>query len=351
MTEPDSPGRDLHIICERDVGFFSLFQQVVANIPWAVSESRTPVVFFWDRCCYWTPEGMEGRESVWEYYFEPLVPGVGESAVSEDLRVAITSRPPDPFSTGYPLGQNGWVSSHFGDHKKLRGKALSIPYEWEDPDFALRRTTEDLIRRFVRPRPHIAARVEAFADAFMAGQPMIGAHIRGTDAVSSRETRAYRQGSLSFDRYVRAIETELHRQPSTRVFVATDSEESLRRMRVAFGERVLAFDSIRHTDGDVAGSGPTGWTMPGYISGDRSKAARNAAEAVIEYLLLTRCQHLIHNGAGLARTVLLTSAALPHTNVHGGGRVTGHLRSLRLRAAQSLVGKALRSSLGRVSRE
>jgi len=56
--------------------------------------------------------------------------------------------------------------------------------------------------------------------------------------------------------------------------------------------------------------------MPAYIAADRDTAARNGEDAVVEYLLLSRCDYLVHNGSSLARTVLLNSPALPHTNTH-----------------------------------
>jgi glycosyltransferase involved in cell wall biosynthesis len=56
--------------------------------------------------------------------------------------------------------------------------------------------------------------------------------------------------------------------------------------------------------------------MPSYIAGDRELAAQNGEEAVIDYLLLSKCCHLIHNGSSLARTVLLKVPEMPHTNTH-----------------------------------
>jgi hypothetical protein len=56
--------------------------------------------------------------------------------------------------------------------------------------------------------------------------------------------------------------------------------------------------------------------MPAYISRNRDLAAWNGEEAVIEYLLLSQCAYLVHNGSGLARTVLLNAPNLPHTNTH-----------------------------------
>jgi hypothetical protein len=98
--------------------------------------------------------------------------------------------------------------------------------------------------------------------------------------------------------------------------VATDEQASLDHVTKAFGRRVVAYDSVRHQGGEAAGQGPTGWIMPAYIARDRDVAAMNGEDAVIEYLLLSRCHYLVHNGSSLARTVLLNAPRLPHTNTH-----------------------------------
>jgi hypothetical protein len=56
--------------------------------------------------------------------------------------------------------------------------------------------------------------------------------------------------------------------------------------------------------------------MPAYLANDRDRAAQNGEEAVIEYLLLARCKHLVHNGSSLSRTVLLKDPEMPNINTH-----------------------------------
>jgi hypothetical protein len=90
----------LHIVSERDVGLFSLIQQVIANIPWAVAEDRIPVVHFGNDTCYWTPNGHRGRRTVWEYYFEPVVPGYPASSIPEPVRALISVDRPSPHEPG-----------------------------------------------------------------------------------------------------------------------------------------------------------------------------------------------------------------------------------------------------------
>jgi len=309
----------LHVICERDVGLFSLVQQVVANVPWALAEGRTPVVFFGPRTCYWTPKGYRGRDTVWEYYFEAVVRSHPASTIPEDVRVAVTRRPPSPWEPGYRVDERAFASSHFGDHPELRGRALTIPYQWDDPDDGLRRRAAAVIHEFVRPRAYLRRRADDFFARHLAGHPIIGAHVRGTDATSSSEPRPFRQGSLVLSRYVAALESLLADRPTARVYVATDDQSSLEHLRCCFGERVVAYDAVRHQAGEPAGRGPTGWIMPAYIAGDPDRAARNGADAVVECLLLSRCDHLVHNGSSLARTALLAAPGLPHTNTHTRG--------------------------------
>jgi len=308
----------LHIICERDVGLFSLVQQAVANIPWALKMSRVPVAYFRDRTCYWTPHGYQNRDTVWEYYFEPIVASHPASCIPQQLRAAVSLRHPSAFEVGYQVDGNNFVSAHFGDHPDLENLALSIPYLLEDPGDDVRRRAAAIIRDFVRPRGYIKDKVDSFYESHLKGRYVIGVHIRGTDAVSPQEIRPYRKGSLHLSRYAEEIERILGNQPEALIFVASDDQSSVDFIKGTFGVRVIACDSMRHQLGQVAGTGPTGWIMPAYIATDRDRAARNGEEAVIEYLLLAICDCLVHNGSGLARTVLLKIPEMPHFNTHAG---------------------------------
>lgn len=315
QTQAKTP---LHVICERDVGLFSLIQQVIANIPWAISEHRTPVVYFQGRTCYWMPDGYRNRTEVWEYYFEPLVRTHPAACIPRHIRKIIAEKHPSPYEVGYYADQHTFVSSHFGDHPDLSGKTFFIPYLLEDPDDALRQKVSRVIYRFVQPRGYLQRRATRFFERHMQGHYVIGVHARGTDAISKEEIRPHRQGSLVLSRYAVEIQRLLAADNAAKIFVATDAESSLEFFRKEFGHRVIVFNSIRHRSGEAAGKGPTGWIMPAYVAADRDLAAKNGEEAVIDYLLLSRCSHLVHNGASIARTVLLTAPHLPHTNTHRG---------------------------------
>ncbi|MCP5119611.1 MAG: hypothetical protein GY953_53105, partial [bacterium] len=139
--------RRLLVICERDVGLFSLIQQVIANVPRAVAEDRIPVVYFGKNCSYYTPSGYRGRDTVWEYYFEPLVEDTPAAAVSAGVAATIEASPPNLFTPGYEVDEVSFATSNFGDHPELVGRSLAIPYEWDDPSDGLRRTTARIVER------------------------------------------------------------------------------------------------------------------------------------------------------------------------------------------------------------
>jgi hypothetical protein len=307
---------NLHILCERDVGLFSLIQQVIANIPWAIKENRIPVVYFQEKTCYWTPDGYHDKGTVWEYYFEPVSMAHPASSIPANIRKTISINQPSPYETGYFADKHTVVSNHFGDHPSLKGKTLSIPYLMDDPNDALRQKTKTIIKSFIRPRAYILQKANDFFEKHMRRHYLIGVHARGTDATSKQEIRAHRQGSLVLLRYITEIQRLVDLQPRAKIFVATDDQSSLDVFKEVFGRRVIAYGSLRHQSGEAAGKGPTGWIMPAYIASDYNQAARNGEEAIIEYLLLSRCHYLVHNGSSLARTVLLSIPHLSHTNTH-----------------------------------
>jgi hypothetical protein len=295
---------------------FSLIQQVVANIPWAIAANRVPIAYFGSGTCYWTPAGYRGKDTVWEYYFEPLDRRFPSTRIPEPIKAHIANHRPAPDEVGYFAGERAFVSSHFGDHPLLAGATLRIPFEWDDPCDALRRQAKAVLDRFVRPRAYILEKVRDFFARHMAGRYLIGVHARGTDATSKEELRPFRRGSLSMARYCDEIDRVLGCRPDAKLFVASDEHSSVRHLAEAFPGRVIAYDSIRHENGEPAGRGPTGWIMPAYIAGDRNVAARNGEDAIVEYLLLSQCNYLFHNGSSLARTVLLNAPELPHANTH-----------------------------------
>lgn len=306
-----------HIICEKDVGLFSLVQQVIGHIPLALIEGRTPVALFGPRCCYWNEEGYMEANNVWDYYFEPVISNKPASVLSDKILDHISTNPPHFESPGYHLNTEIFVSNHFGNHPLFEGKTLKILYKWKDPDQDLRGKASQIIEHYIRPRSYILRKVDQFDQKYFQINEVIGIHMRATDVADLKtEHNIHRRYSYQPEAYEKAIREALKAHPNASIFIATDSQDALQLMINTFGKKVIHYSSIYHTKGAISGNGPTGWGLPGYLTEDTQKAAQNGEEAVIDYLLLSRCQYLIHNGSGLARTVLLKNPDLPHLNVH-----------------------------------
>jgi hypothetical protein len=301
----------LHVICDRDVGLFSLVLSVIAHVNWAMSERRLPIVYYREGNCYWTPNGYRDRNTVWEYYFEPVIPEYPASSIPPHIRKLIRSKPPVPTERGYFADEFAFVSNHSGADIEFDGERGLKSYG--NPSDRLRQATSAIIRDYVRPRVYIKEKVDRFFGEHLADRPVIGVHIRGTDSLVDPH-RLLKESQIHFQKYFALVEQLLRTQPNARIFVCSDAQSSVDRMRERFGNRVIAYDSIRHERGHSVGRGPTGRIMPAYLTQDPDRAAKSGEEAIIEYLLLCRCNYLVHNGSGFAQTVLLTVPNLPACN-------------------------------------
>lgn len=297
------------------MGLFALVQQVIGNIPFALYHRRIPIAYFGRRCSYWTAEGYRGRDTVWEYYFEPIIPEWPLSTVPNHILKLIEERPPFDRDFGYYSEDGAFITNNYGEHCNFRGKSLVVPFEFDDPNDRFRRKTFEIIRRYVRVRPEIREKAHRLYISKMGGRPNIGVHLRGTDALVEKR-RVQLGHQLDFARYRDRIDVFLKAQPDAGIFVASDSESCVKRIREVYGDRVASTDAIRHKGGTLAGKGPTGAIMPAYLTVDPNVAATSGEEAVIDYLLLSRCSALVHNGSSLARTVMLSVPEMPAANIN-----------------------------------
>lgn len=313
MVEPINPGtqRALHVVCERDVGLFALVVSVIPHVHLALAAGRIPVVYYGQGTCYWTPNGYEGSDTVWEYYFEPVVPGYSVASLPRLVRETIRETPPDRRTLGYWIGDVAFVTSHPTAEVRLGPEGPKKPGE---VGIETRRLASSIVRENIRPRAYLRKKAERFFDEALAGRFVIGVHIRGTDALVD-PNRIDGAGRIPFRGYFRAIDRLLSAHPDARILVASDAQASIERVRARYGARVVAYDAIRHEEGDLAGRGPTGRIMPAYLTLDRDLAARSGEEAVVEYLLLCRCNCLLHNGSSIPRAVLLTVPEMPAVTV------------------------------------
>lgn len=325
----------LHVICDRDVGLFNLVLGVLSHVHWALSEGRIPIVFYGKNNCYWTPLGYRGRDTVWEYYFEPVIPEYPASRIPSHILEWIADNPRIKGVRGLFVDELAFVSRNNAWHIQHDGEFVRGPQTHEAPSRRLRKFTSTLVGDYIRPRDFIVEKADRFARETMAHRYVIGVHIRGTDAIGDPH-RLVRQTGVNFRKYCSVLRRLLRKQPDALIFVASDAHDSVNRIRRAFGKRVIAYDSIRHEGGQIAAKGPLGGVMPAFLTQDRDRAARNGEDAVVEYLLLCRCNYLVHNLASIPRTVLLSVPEMPQTNIDAPSRLRLAVAALRRRVAAAM---------------
>jgi Nodulation protein Z (NodZ). len=316
MVKLEAKELKFYIICERDVGLFSLIQSVVSHLVASGDLETIPIAYFRNKCCYFTDQGFMGSKNVWEYYFEPLENKYRSDDLPAHVLDYIRNNPPHHLAAGYIYKQSYFITSNFGDHKDLRNQTLVLPYKWKDPDLNLRQRTSHIIQKYVRPRIHLCDKFERFYNQQMKGKYIIGLHIRASDVRDKWEHNIHRRNSYSLKRYIDKINMITDKREHFKIFLATDTGEVKDLLSARFPDQLITYSTIYNTGQETTGHGPEGWKVPKYLTEQPEIAAENGEEAIIDYLLLSRSNVMVHNGSSLARTVLLKEPELLHYNVH-----------------------------------
>lgn len=336
-------GRDrLLLILERDVGLFSMVEQVLNTMHLIERHriDRIPVVLLGRDIAYFDPEGYDGRTTVWEYYFEPLV----QEWPAERVLTVLGDRALDLVASRRLLQERLRGLRDFPDHVRgLRGSPdrrqgvppltaadlmnlrelsrISAVAEWQwTEDFTpivdgqrcdegpSRVEKAHLLKSWVRPRPRLAERVETFHADQLEGHHVIGVHVRGTDFLCAADG----PDALDLTRFFSEVDERLAEvgRESCRVLIASDDQSYVNRFRERYGDLCVAYDAVRSSGADpLAGAGPTGKIMPGFLADGGRRAVQNGADVVVEFSLLCRSDHLVHNASTVAR---LASCVVGH---------------------------------------
>ncbi|MDA4846345.1 hypothetical protein [Hoeflea poritis] len=341
----ESRGTSLFVIKERDVGFFSLFLQIVNTLLYLREHEpdAVPVVQFTDKQEYFT-----GSET-WEDFFEPLV-FLSRSAVAPLLRRVQRNfrlhfpemKYWDPLGVVYsPRPNLNWSGSYYPNLRLNRvlsrlplkpylkfvrsidrirksnsggrqRKAGNVSSEIKTdllvshktiPSLSERRRASKVIGNYVNLKPEIQQSLAELFDKY-SGYHIIGVQFRGTDARkdSRRKIPAYEDYVDAIKHYIDGLSVDIHRRVF--IFVASDESEFVSFLSGKF-ENVGHFDAIRHVGDDetAKSDGKTGWSMPAFVRIDRKNALRGA---ILDYAGLCRCDFMIHNFGSLTNAVLLT---------------------------------------------
>lgn len=245
-------------------GFYGQFTAILGLLDYFETNRNAIAgvsVDFGDRGLYYDPAH---GPNAWQYHFEPIAaasaPGTVERALDTVLEEWF-------FARGEQLA---------------RGRAF------------------ELIDRHVRARPHIRERVEAYARAHFAGFQLIGIHYRGTDKWVEARRVPYEEVCTAVRAALGGMDPE-----RWRLFAASDEQAFVDCMEKAFPGRVLSWPTRRAPEGNHLDSVAIDFRMEDNY--------RKGADAVIDCLLLSRCDRLIRTISSLGLCAGYFNPAMPVT--------------------------------------
>lgn len=257
VTMIDGPG----------AGFFNTFLSVLGGI------------HFYDKNCY---KGLEIKfgsndyygpfheptlgNNWWNYYFEPL--SVGDCRRGNQF---VTGNGPDKC-----------------DHARF--VEFTVP----------RIRAHQLIKAYIKLKPHIIKIVNDFQSMHFAKDAntyLIGVHYRGTDKHQEAPRATYEEMVTHINQAIAA-----HPNRPIKIFVATDEQAFLDWISQIYPDQVIAYDSIRSTNG-----------RPIHLT-DKSNY-KLGEDALVDCLLLSKCNILIKTSSNLSLCSAYFNPKIPMVHV------------------------------------
>jgi len=285
LRRPDGRQRFL-LIKAWGCGFCSDLDHVVGCLLLADVTGRTPIIH-WGRNSLFR---NDDQEDAWPSFFEPV------------SRYALT----DLLGKGYAYFPPKWTDANLsdGDVNRIEGFAsrmASIYYfnqpedvavadffvgvrdvfQWIRPGHQLSgkhisTVYRELVKKYLKPRPDIVARVDAFAHQHFEGHEVLAVHVRGSDKPGE-------DGGLSErnQQSLQAVSKIALQNPTLRIFLLTEDLNVSTQYASLFGDRLITTDCLR-----------TGSTQGIHLQPQASRA-RLGTEVMTDMYLATRCSQFV----------------------------------------------------------
>ncbi len=288
MVRPDGRKRYL-VIKAWGYGFCSDLDHVLGGLLLAEMTGRTPIVHWGAGSLFRDDPDEEG----WRRFFEPVskatpadVEGKGLSYVPPkwndgNLRAADVNKLDGEMSrVGAVLLLNRREEVAVSDmHVSIAGLQAWIrpgtPYAGK----TLGELYRAIIRKFVRVRPEISQRVDAFAAEHFNAPTMIGVHVRGGDKpvedVELLERNKETPGK---------VEALMAKHPEAKVFLLTDDSKVRTEYVQRFGGGIVTTDCLRTS------------TAHGLHYLEQESKARLGVEVLVDMYLAARCDYFLGVG-------------------------------------------------------
>lgn len=151
----------------------------------------------------------------------------------------------------------------------------------------------ELITKYIRLKPHIQKTLDRFIAANFKDMFVLGVHYRGTDKASEAPRLDYESVLNAISLY-----SFYHTGKELRIFVATDEADFLEEITTRFPNQVISYSTNRSINGNP-------------LHKARENMYKQGEEALMDCLLLSRCDHLIRTSSNLSLCSTYFNPQLP----------------------------------------
>ena len=290
-------------------GFFSYVTFALNQLRYCEAMGFHPVVHFGPRSGDGPNAFHDPRvgDNSWDYFFEPVA---GLSWAELRARLADPRDPLTPADVTqldadflwylHAYDPDGIYNYPYGHYKSLTDDRLDAWYARQ------RASARRLLARYVRPKPHVLAQVDAFWRAQLAGHDVLGVHMRGSDkGAADASTRL--SSIVEPDEYFPHIDRFIGETANPRIFLATEQAQFVARTRARYGKRVVA-RAVTRTDTFGPTSNPfQARTGSGYLKGE---------EVLVDCLLLARSWRLLRCTSAVGEYAVYFNEGLESFNLN-----------------------------------
>ncbi len=252
-------------------GFFTNFLHTLQHLYRYDKYGRIPIIY-----CHGGSyaKSRRSKANIWEYYFEP----VSKYSIKDlNFKTDDIKKTAKYLKTGLrDEPANCW------NHKK---KPPSIGLF--SPNAECRVHVNSIIRKHIFVKDCIMKKISTFYNNTMKGHNLLAVHLRATRDAPER------QGINPFDRFQRYIDKYISKHAQCKVFVATDCDRTLNKLKQEFGRQIIFYDSIRSVNGHPVqyGSRPEREL--------KCAGPRVGEDALIDCILLSKCDFMIYGLSNL----------------------------------------------------
>jgi len=251
-----------YVIGSLSAGLFSSFLGVVNHLVFCKQNNLVPVVYWDNQSLYFDKNANNTNNNVWEYYFEPV------------SHLA--------YETGDLI------------HRSFSSEAGAPSYYFSNRELVCK-----IVEEYIHVKSHIKNKVDQFYEKYMHGKKTIGIHLRGTDKIPALPS--LHRENMPWEELFKLVNSYEDHQ----FFIATDEQELLEKAKESLKGTVIYSDSIRSTNSSSLHHGNA-----------IINKAQIGEQAVIDVLLLAKCDHFFASYSNLSFAVIYFNQNIPYTQIY-----------------------------------